>query len=78
MMSGFLPASIFDPFNKKTLWVYYIIGGIGLIFSLITWKTTHKNKPPQFVWIYSTMAFLVSIAWINMVANYLIEFLNFI
>lgn len=68
----------FDPFASNS-WIFFLIFGvIGIIFSLIIWKTSHKNMAPSYVWVFSLMAFIISIAWINMVANYLIDFLSVI
>lgn len=78
IVSGFIPDDTFDPFTKKNWIVFPILGGVGIIFGFITWKVTHRNVAPSFVWIYSFLAFIISISWINLVANYLINFLSFI
>mmetsp|Transcript_7879 Transcript_7879/g.696 ORF Transcript_7879/g.696 Transcript_7879/m.696 type:complete len:90 (+) Transcript_7879:1499-1768(+) len=78
LVSGFLPEEVFDPFDSSIWWIYVILGGIGMIFAILVWKTSHKSNPPSYVWVFSTLAFIISIAWINAVADYLIEFLSFI
>lgn len=76
MVSGILPEDLIDP--AEHWYILAAAAGLGAVFGIFTWKLTHSTKAPSFCWIYSTLAFIISIAWINLIADYLIEFLSFI
>ncbi|EAS00353.2 sodium calcium exchanger protein (macronuclear) [Tetrahymena thermophila SB210] len=55
----------------------YLLLGIGFIFSLIVWKYSHENKAPAFMFFFSLLAFVISVAYISTIAQILIDFIQF-
>jgi len=69
----FIYAKAFGAFN----WIYIILIE-GFIFAIIIFCTSHRNQLPSYSLIYSIVGFIMSIIWINLVADYLMNFLNLI
>lgn len=71
-------------FDSAPKWWWYVAEGVALIFSVIFYFTTSNAKPPRwiivfatfFLRIWPTIAFLMSILWINWISNVLIDLLG--
>ncbi|KAL4455001.1 hypothetical protein ABPG74_006383 [Tetrahymena malaccensis] len=55
----------------------YLLLGIGFILSIIVWKYSHENKAPPFMFFFSLLAFIISVAYISTIAQILIDFIQF-
>lgn len=57
--------------------LFYILLGVGLLFSLITYYTTkQQHAPEKFIIIFALFSFVVSLVWIWWVANILVDLLS--
>lgn len=51
---------------------------VGIPFSTIIFFTSHRNKLPEYDLIFAIIGFLMSILWINIIADNLMDILNLI
>lgn len=73
----FLASGMID-FTEAPPIVFYILLGVGFVWSIIIFYTCkQKHAPKRFILLYAFFAFLVSIVWIWWVANILIDMLSF-
>jgi len=72
MMTGYID------FTGPPPIAYWILIGVGCLFSLITFYTTkQQHAPKRFIILFAFIAFLMSILWIWWTANILIDLLTF-
>eukprot|EP00826_Nyctotherus_ovalis_P040777 TRINITY_DN4044_c0_g3_i1.p1 TRINITY_DN4044_c0_g3~~TRINITY_DN4044_c0_g3_i1.p1 ORF type:complete len:161 (-),score=7.03 TRINITY_DN4044_c0_g3_i1:514-996(-) len=62
-----------------TSWVAVLIGTIiCIVLSVAIYCNTHRNIPPSVMLLYSCFGFIVSLIWLYMFTNILIDFIRFV
>lgn len=46
-------------------YLVYIFLGLGFIGSIFVWKFSHSSRAPNFIWVFSLIAFILSIGYIS-------------
>jgi len=49
---------------KEDGYIVLIVGIVGLILSVIVYKTSNSDEPPKYLWVFAVIAFFNSIFWI--------------
>lgn len=72
----FLVSGMID-FSGPPHFVFYILLGLGAVFSIVIYYTTKQQHAPQkLIILYALLAFLMALVWIWWVANILIDLLS--
>ena len=74
----FFATKIYE-FDKAPPIAFYVAEGLALIIGIIIWFTTPLNNPPQRgLIVFSVAWFLISIVWIFLCANTLVDLIQFL
>lgn len=46
----------------------YLTLGLGVAGAALVWKFSESQRPPAFMWVFSLMAFIVSVGYISQIA----------